>query len=211
MTIICKGITSKNKNCKKKTAHESGFCNVHRDQEKKEEKKELKKDIGWDILYKKFNTQKAPIIRQQKEVQKKYDKIYTDVDLIQMVIADTQTLMYNNPNERNNLQIALISFKTSETRLIQEETKLQNQLIDIQKSLVGITKFINYYNNKHKIKKCNKKIEQTECVICLSEIEKDKKEENVSLYCGHTFHVDCIYGWFQKDILTCPTCRNELR
>lgn len=235
MATICKGITAKNKNCKKKTAHDSGFCPVHRDQENKEDekheekkdikkdekKKELKKkevkkkevkkeDIGWNQLYKKFNVQKAPIIRQQKDITKQYNKVRGNLDLIGMVIEDTEHLMNDNPLEKGNLQIALFSFRSTLHRLSQEELKFYNQLITIQQSLIGINKFIKYYNNRYKIKKCNKDIKETECVICLNEF---KKPDNcIQLYCSHTFHVDCIYDWFQnKDTLTCPTCRDELK
>ncbi|KAF4036703.1 Ring finger domain [Phytophthora infestans] len=47
----------------------------------------------------------------------------------------------------------------------------------------------------------------TECVICLSDYEKDDKV--LSLPCGHTFHKDCGMTWLVEHNV-CPTCRHEL-
>ncbi|ETK74701.1 hypothetical protein F441_18941 [Phytophthora nicotianae CJ01A1] len=47
----------------------------------------------------------------------------------------------------------------------------------------------------------------TECVICLSDYEKDEKV--ISLPCGHTFHKDCGMTWLVEHNV-CPTCRYEL-
>ncbi|CAI5701120.1 hypothetical protein KXD40_004290 [Peronospora effusa] len=48
---------------------------------------------------------------------------------------------------------------------------------------------------------------QTDCVICLSEFEKDDKV--ISLPCGHTFHKDCGMTWLIEHNV-CPTCRYQL-
>ena len=48
---------------------------------------------------------------------------------------------------------------------------------------------------------------QTDCVICLSEFEKDDKV--ISLPCGHTFHRDCGMTWLIEHNV-CPTCRYQL-
>ncbi|POM73139.1 Hypothetical protein PHPALM_10041 [Phytophthora palmivora] len=47
----------------------------------------------------------------------------------------------------------------------------------------------------------------TECVICLSDYEKDDKV--FSLPCGHTFHKDCGMTWLVEHNV-CPTCRYQL-
>ncbi|GMF32127.1 unnamed protein product [Phytophthora lilii] len=47
----------------------------------------------------------------------------------------------------------------------------------------------------------------TECVICLSDYEKD--DQVISLPCGHTFHKDCGMTWL-KEHNVCPTCRYQL-
>lgn len=47
----------------------------------------------------------------------------------------------------------------------------------------------------------------TECVICLSDYEKDDKV--ITLPCGHTFHKDCGMTWLVEHNV-CPTCRYEL-
>ncbi|KAJ8578579.1 hypothetical protein ON010_g625 [Phytophthora cinnamomi] len=47
----------------------------------------------------------------------------------------------------------------------------------------------------------------TECVICLSDYEKDDKV--ISLPCGHTFHKDCGMTWLVEHNV-CPTCRYQL-
>lgn len=48
---------------------------------------------------------------------------------------------------------------------------------------------------------------QIECVICLSEFEKDDKV--ISLPCGHTFHKNCGMTWLVEHNV-CPTCRYQL-
>ncbi|KAL4155049.1 hypothetical protein PRNP1_007163 [Phytophthora ramorum] len=47
----------------------------------------------------------------------------------------------------------------------------------------------------------------TECIICLSDYEKDDKV--ISLPCGHTFHEDCGMTWLVEHNV-CPTCRYQL-
>ncbi|GMF46524.1 unnamed protein product [Phytophthora fragariaefolia] len=47
----------------------------------------------------------------------------------------------------------------------------------------------------------------TECVICLTDYEKDEKV--ISLPCGHTFHKDCGMTWLVEHNV-CPTCRYQL-
>ncbi|KAG2786905.1 hypothetical protein PC129_g375 [Phytophthora cactorum] len=47
----------------------------------------------------------------------------------------------------------------------------------------------------------------TECVICLSDYEKEDKV--ISLPCGHTFHKNCGMTWLVEHNV-CPTCRYEL-
>ncbi|KAG2532789.1 hypothetical protein BBO99_00000351 [Phytophthora kernoviae] len=49
--------------------------------------------------------------------------------------------------------------------------------------------------------------QHTECVICLSDYEKDDKV--IALPCGHTFHKDCGMAWLVEHNV-CPTCRYEL-
>ena len=45
-----------------------------------------------------------------------------------------------------------------------------------------------------------------ECMICLSNTESN----SVLLPCGHCYHYDCIFKWFEKD-LSCPTCKQVFR
>ncbi|CAN8234784.1 unnamed protein product [Cochlearia groenlandica] len=46
--------------------------------------------------------------------------------------------------------------------------------------------------------------ENTECVICLKDYEKETLVAN--LPCGHVFHGDCILKWTEKST-KCPLCR----
>ncbi|KAI9916034.1 hypothetical protein PsorP6_007732 [Peronosclerospora sorghi] len=48
---------------------------------------------------------------------------------------------------------------------------------------------------------------QTECVICLSEYEKD--DAIISLPCGHTFYKGCGLRWLLEHNVF-PTCRYQL-
>jgi hypothetical protein len=49
-------------------------------------------------------------------------------------------------------------------------------------------------------------VQEPECVICLEPFIID--EEVKTLKCEHTFHIECIDDWFEKD-KTCPICRDE--
>ena len=44
-----------------------------------------------------------------------------------------------------------------------------------------------------------------ECMICLSNTETN----SVLLPCGHCYHYDCIFKWFEKE-LSCPTCKQDI-
>lgn len=48
--------------------------------------------------------------------------------------------------------------------------------------------------------------EQEKCSICLSPLNKNKKQIIHLEKCLHSFHSDCIYKWFDKKN-TCPCCR----
>lgn len=45
------------------------------------------------------------------------------------------------------------------------------------------------------------------CPICLCDL--DKKKENITIGCKHTFHKTCLKTWLQKKI-TCPNCRVDI-
>lgn len=49
------------------------------------------------------------------------------------------------------------------------------------------------------------RIEEMECVICLSEFEEKDWIKEIP-YCGHVFHVECIDTWLSSHV-TCPLCR----
>ena len=41
------------------------------------------------------------------------------------------------------------------------------------------------------------------CTICMTDLNDHKVDQ---LYCGHSFHCDCIHMWFEQSD-TCPMCR----
>lgn len=45
------------------------------------------------------------------------------------------------------------------------------------------------------------------CVICQDDYTENNK--CVKLYCGHIFHLDCTYDWFNEK-LSCPLCNKML-
>jgi hypothetical protein len=49
-------------------------------------------------------------------------------------------------------------------------------------------------------------VQEPECAICLEPFIID--EEVKTLKCEHTFHIECIEEWFERD-KTCPICRDE--
>lgn len=46
----------------------------------------------------------------------------------------------------------------------------------------------------------------TTCTICQEDIA-----EAVTLYCGHSFHDNCIRGWLTTSSVKCPTCNHDVR
>merc|ERR1711974_76309 len=53
---------------------------------------------------------------------------------------------------------------------------------------------------------------QPMCVVCLSPVEMDDPCRTTQ--CGHTFHADCIVGWWMhkpRKTLRCPICRQRQR
>eukprot|EP00929_Paragymnodinium_shiwhaense_P053011 TRINITY_DN26545_c0_g2_i1.p1 TRINITY_DN26545_c0_g2~~TRINITY_DN26545_c0_g2_i1.p1 ORF type:complete len:370 (+),score=60.43 TRINITY_DN26545_c0_g2_i1:80-1189(+) len=53
--------------------------------------------------------------------------------------------------------------------------------------------------------------EDTLCAVCLSTVREDVAQMNglLVLPCGHVFHHDCIYPWFEER-LSCPTCTRKI-
>jgi hypothetical protein len=43
------------------------------------------------------------------------------------------------------------------------------------------------------------------CVVCQEEVPADSGH---SLSCSHSFHTDCIVGWFRRGENSCPVCRD---
>ena len=41
------------------------------------------------------------------------------------------------------------------------------------------------------------------CTICL------EGGKQIQLPCGHTFHHECLYDWFEHPPPTCPICRRD--
>ena len=51
--------------------------------------------------------------------------------------------------------------------------------------------------------KIEKKETEEPCTICL------EGGNQIQLPCGHTFHHDCLYEWFEYIPPTCPVCRRD--
>ncbi|AFN84069.1 hypothetical protein EROM_110870 [Encephalitozoon romaleae SJ-2008] len=49
-------------------------------------------------------------------------------------------------------------------------------------------------------------VEKEKCCICLEYI----KESKALLGCNHSFHLNCIYLWFNMK-RTCPSCRKAVK
>lgn len=54
--------------------------------------------------------------------------------------------------------------------------------------------------------------ENENCSICLDELKVDTKGGHGQLTCGHCFHVNCLFKWYEKNIdgtknTSCPVCR----
>ena len=47
-----------------------------------------------------------------------------------------------------------------------------------------------------------------ECIICLNNLEKN--DNATLLKCGHVYHTQCIYAWFERK-KTCPICDEILK
>ncbi|KAL7624993.1 hypothetical protein AAE478_004207 [Parahypoxylon ruwenzoriense] len=48
------------------------------------------------------------------------------------------------------------------------------------------------------------------CVICQVGIDASEAAATRTLYCGHTYHIDCLFGWCLKGGQSCPLCRRFL-
>ena len=60
----------------------------------------------------------------------------------------------------------------------------------------------NYLNSLEKTKSFNE-----DCPICIEKIDKN----NITLPCGHSFHMDCIHVWLKEgDSMVCPVCRKDV-
>lgn len=72
-------------------------------------------------------------------------------------------------------------------------------------NIMSYTKF-----NQMNQKKCdiNDKIEDTICVICVSELEIN--DGVIITKCNHIFHRECIKVWLTKHNKSCPICRKKL-
>lgn len=64
-----------------------------------------------------------------------------------------------------------------------------------------------------------KKIGNAECAICIENLMDLLEKEPTSLLkinkCGHIFHIDCIYPWFNEKykhggVIDCPLCRQKI-
>ena len=56
--------------------------------------------------------------------------------------------------------------------------------------------------------KCN----ETDCSICYESLDgKDKKGGYGQLDCGHCFHVECLFEWYDRGNETCPMCRKAFK
>jgi hypothetical protein len=48
------------------------------------------------------------------------------------------------------------------------------------------------------------------CAICLDDIAPRQPRLALRPSCPHAFHRACLLGWFDRNQLTCPTCRAEV-
>lgn len=55
--------------------------------------------------------------------------------------------------------------------------------------------------------KCRRHV-RAECAICMEDVSSMNTHSSKRLECGHSFHIDCILGWF-KESSVCPVCRSN--
>lgn len=68
------------------------------------------------------------------------------------------------------------------------------------KEIKDVTTEINKNNN-------NKKISNCACIICYEDL---LERSSIVINCGHTFHINCLNMWFQKNLCgRCPLCNVE--
>ena len=61
--------------------------------------------------------------------------------------------------------------------------------------------------NKHSTIKVNDNHDHYRCVVCLNDITTNHIVRKIK--CGHSFHIDCIDTWLEKND-TCPICKYKL-
>lgn len=52
---------------------------------------------------------------------------------------------------------------------------------------------------------CTRHLKQ-KCAVCWEKVPSTNSAKTKRLTCGHSFHLDCILGWFVTSS-NCPTCR----
>lgn len=95
------------------------------------------------------------------------------------------------------------SFKVKELKLLCKGLGLKGYSKFRKKELI---EFIEKSQNPVENNKKEKIEDKEECSICYN----DRKENEVILYCGHSFCEECIKSW-EKINKTCPLCRKNIK
>lgn len=211
--MICKGITSKNKNCKQKVNNIFGYCRFHIDQYK-EEKKEIKIDdiklneFNWNSLYSLMLKNKSSNDKLINKYHSQRQLLITNCSHIKTAKSHIQHVIEMDPIKFPDLLNIIETFNIDIEILENEKKELYMEIDKLSKSNTNITKFCNYYLSKNKSKKQSsfriKTTDKYECAICFNE-----DTEGLVLNCGHKFHIQCIDKWFQN-MLNCPICKKNI-
>ena len=81
----------------------------------------------------------------------------------------------------------------------------EGNMIPANKKEMECLKCVNYS------KDCLEKYHnQTTCVICMDEFDKEDSNTICEMPCGHIFHKSCIEKWLSESDASCPICKYRI-
>ena len=109
-----------------------------------------------------------------------------------------RSLLNRNSENRNNISIYNnLSYQNviDESFDISNNSELENNISEK-----------NHYNKISKMEQI-KNDEDTDCIICMENIKKNKTVYKIE--CNHKFHKQCLSNWL-KEKFECPVCRHNI-
>jgi SNF2 family DNA or RNA helicase len=125
------------------------------------------------------------------------------LELYNKCLEKINILSYEIKDMEKNNKTDLIMYRTSKEDLKNNEIKL----IELDRIKIGKKKSLQYYEDFIELISNTDKIEQTECAICLSEINRN----DIGItFCAHIYCYSCISAIIKEANPKCPCCSKHL-